>query len=63
MVWRSDADGGDPVSVVITPNSHNQRNAFADASPFTIGGVAGQVILSAVQLNATLVSGETLTVS
>ena len=63
MVWRSDADGGDPTSVTITPSSHNQRNIFGAASPFTIGGVAGQVIITVATQNADLYSGETLTVS
>ena len=63
MIWRSDTDGGDPVNVVITPNTHNQRNFFGDAAAFTLNGVAGQVILTTVPVNAALYSGETVTVS
>ena len=63
LVWRSDADGGDPSSVVITPQSHNQRNAFGTAIPYTLNGVAGQALVSVLLLNADLYSGETLTVS
>ena len=31
LIWRSDTDGGDPDSVVISPNNQNQRNIFGTA--------------------------------
>ena len=63
LLWRSDADGGDPTSVTITPNTHNQRNAFGTAVPYTLNSVAGQVLVGVVPWNADLYSAETLTVS
>lgn len=61
-IWRSDADGGDPDSVVIA-GSANLRNTFTAAVARARGAVAGQFIRSITTQNAALLAGETLTVS
>ena len=61
IIWRSDADGGDPTEVHISGGG-NTRNAFVAAVAYTLNGVAGQVIVSFNTLNADFTSGETLRV-
>ena len=56
FVWRSDADGGDPIEVHIT-GGPNVRNTLGAASPVDVAGAAGQLIVSVITWNATLLSG------
>ena len=56
FVWRSDADGGDPIEVHIT-GGPNVRNTLGAASPVDVAGTAGQLIVSVITWNATLLSG------
>ena len=61
IIWRSDADGGDPTEVHISGGG-NSRNLFDVAMAYTLNGVAGQVIVSGNTFNADFTSGETLRV-
>ena len=62
IIWRSDADGGDPGEVHISGGG-NSRNNFGDAADYTLNSVAGKVIVSITTQNADLLSGESLRVA
>ena len=57
ILWRSDADGGDPTEVHISGGG-NSRNLFNPAVNRTINGVAGKLLISANQFNTALAGGE-----
>ena len=61
LVWRADADGGDPTEVHIAGGG-NSRNIFGPATARTFDGVAGQLIVSVGLQNAGTLSGEILRV-
>ena len=61
IVWRSDADGGDPSEVHIS-GAGNSRNNFGSATAYMLNGVEGQTIVSTTTQNASLLSGEIMRV-
>ena len=62
FVWRSDTDGGDPDEVYVGGGG-NVRNSFGSTTALTVSSIAGQLIVSVTTQNATLLSGESLTVN
>ena len=61
FVWRSDADGGDPTEVHIS-GAGNSRTTFGAATPRTVDGTPGQLIVSASTYLTNFAEGETLRV-
>ena len=61
FVWRADADGGDPSEVHIA-GAGNSRTLFGTAAARAVDGLAGQLIVSVNNFNATAISGSTIRV-
>ena len=62
IIWRSDADGGDPNEVHFA-GGNNIRNTFGVPTAYELDGVAGQVIVSVNTQNADVWSGEEVRVA
>ena len=57
VLWRSDAAGGDPVSVHFGGSALESRATFGRAINVELGGVAGKAIISIDPLKAAITSG------
>ena len=61
FIWRSNADGGDPVEVHVA-GSGDSRTSFGSATARTLDGVDGVLIVSVNTFNAALAGGTTVRV-
>ena len=57
VLWRSDAAGGDPISLHFGGSALESRATFGSAFDLALGGVAGKAIISIDPLKAAITSG------